>query len=94
MTPQMERLLERLQTGWQPLPDEIDMRIPQRGLARWEFWPSRHASRPHMLLAGWPVDDEGAWPQFTAPVLWIDAELRWALCEDGFWWLLLEANEP
>lgn len=87
MTHEMERLLERLQTGWRPRPDEIDMRIPQRTMSRWEFWPSRHASRPHMLIAGWPVDDAGAWPQFTQQVLWIDELLEWALCEDGFWWL-------
>ncbi|SDJ74291.1 hypothetical protein SAMN05216338_106318 [Bradyrhizobium sp. Rc2d] len=87
MTPQMERLLERLQSGWKPRRDEIDMRIPQRELARWEFWPSRHASKPHMLLVGWPVDTDSSWPVFTEPVLWIDADLRWALCDDGFWWL-------
>jgi len=24
---------------------------------------------------------------WTGEILWIDAELRWPLCEDGFWWL-------
>lgn len=32
MTAEMERLRERLQIGWQPRSDEIDMRIHQRRL--------------------------------------------------------------
>ncbi|MET4347071.1 hypothetical protein ABIC08_007712 [Bradyrhizobium sp. RT9b] len=35
----LERLLERLQSGWRPRSDEIDMRVPQFEFARWTFLP-------------------------------------------------------
>jgi hypothetical protein len=87
------RLLERLQTGWQPRPDEIDMRIRQRRLADWAF---------AIDLLSYPEDTEigsvapgekllGRGPDgrvtYTGEILWIDAELRWALGGDEFWWL-------
>lgn len=88
MKPEMERLLERLQTGWQPKSDEIDMRIAQRRLDDWQFWQSRPPGMPPLLLCGWLREDPTAWPTVTEEVIWIDAELRWALCDDGtFWWL-------
>ena len=77
------RLLERLQTGWQPHSDEIDMRIRQRRLFDWQFAPS--FSRPEAVLIGRSESREGVIR--TDVILWIDAELRWALCEDNFWWL-------
>ena len=52
MPPQMERLLERLQTGWAPRGDEIDMRIGQRTIFAWEFALS--FSRPEAVLIGRP----------------------------------------
>ncbi|MGY2938521.1 hypothetical protein ACVWZ6_008123 [Bradyrhizobium sp. GM6.1] len=80
MTPEMERLLERLQTGWQPHADEIDMRIRQRRLFDWSFAPS--FSRPEAVLIGRPENVIR-----TEVALWINENLEWALCEDGFWWL-------
>jgi hypothetical protein len=81
---QVIRLLERLQTGWQPKRDEIDQSVPQRNLSGWSFTPS--FSRPEAVVIGTPESGEGV--MRTDQILWIDADLRWALCEDGFWWLL------
>ncbi|MHC2576440.1 hypothetical protein ACVI1J_001851 [Bradyrhizobium diazoefficiens] len=83
MTPEMQRLLERLQTGWRPRSDEIDMRISQRRLFDWSFAPS--FSRPEAVLIGRPESRQGL--VRIDEILWIDTELRWALCEDNFWWL-------
>lgn len=93
MTPEMERLLERLQTGWQPRDDEIDMRIRQRMLSDWWFAVDLLAYPDDTVVSGWARAEKiiGRAPDgrmtWTDEILWIDAELRWALCEDGFWWL-------
>jgi hypothetical protein len=78
MTDYMQRLLERLQTGWQPKRNEIDMRIPQRNLAEWEFLGPR--PRGHRVM----LHSAGA-RELSGDTLWIDAGLEFALCEDGFW---------
>lgn len=83
MRAEVERLLERLQTGWRPRPDEIDMRIRQRKIFDWQVAPS--FLRPEPVLIGRPESREGVIR--TDVILWIDARLRWGLCEDGLWWL-------
>jgi hypothetical protein len=78
----IERLLERLQTGWPPKTDEIDREIPQRDLIDWEWMLiDRHH---HMLLAGHNMAGR---PRLTGEVLIIDQYLEWAVCPEGFWWL-------
>ncbi|MBB4377328.1 hypothetical protein [Bradyrhizobium sp. SBR1B] len=84
MKPEMERLLERLQTGWRPLPDEIDMRVRQHRIFDWSFAPS--FSLPEAVIVGRPESRQGVIR--TDVILWVDSDLSWALCEDGFWWLL------
>ena len=80
MTDYMQRLLERLQTGWLPMRDEIDMRIPQHDLASdWEFLAYRRGI--HVMIR--PARTR----ELSGDILWIDAGLAFALCEDGFWWL-------
>ncbi|MHC2842857.1 hypothetical protein [Bradyrhizobium diazoefficiens] len=80
----LERLLERLQSGWQPRRDEIDMRIPQFEFARWAFLPDE--TRQTMRLSGRLLgSDLDSWT--TLQVRWIDPDLRWALCSDAFYWL-------
>jgi hypothetical protein len=74
----IQRLLERLQTGWQPTADEIDRNVPQRDIVDWDFWKSGRT------LIGYPSDEPG-WREVN--VLWIDAGLRWALAPDAFYWL-------
>jgi hypothetical protein len=78
----IERLLERLQTGWAPKTDEIDRDVPQRDLIKWEFAPS--FSRPTTVVIGFTIDRAVI---RSDEILWIDEYLTWALCEDGFWWL-------
>jgi hypothetical protein len=80
----LERLLERLQSGWQPRRDEIDMRLAQFEFARWTFLsdPNRRSMRLSGRLVG--SDLEG-WT--TLQVRWINPDLRWALCSDAFYWL-------
>jgi hypothetical protein len=63
MSPEMEQLLERLQTGWQPTADEIDREIPQRDLVDWDFGTSGGT------LIGYPSNEPG-WKEVD--VLWID----------------------
>lgn len=86
----IQRLLERLQTGWRPVTQEIDREIRQCRLHDWDFVPSRteRAMRLHGLLAEEIVRVDQAW--MTDEVLWIDAGLAWALCEDAFYWLEAE----
>jgi hypothetical protein len=74
----LDRLLERLQTRWQPTPDEIDAGVPQHRLRDWEFWKATD----HLI--GYP-DDEAGWREVD--VLWIDPHLAWALCTCAFYWL-------
>ncbi len=85
MTEAMQRLLERLQTGWAPIADELDPEIPMGDLTDWDFW--KRTGR----LVGWQIIWEGDPPGLdnkeTGQVLWIDQYLTWALCDDGFWWL-------
>jgi hypothetical protein len=82
MSPEIERLLEGLQTGWQPKPDEIDTRIPQLTLWDWQFALS--FTRPEAVVIGYDADRRVT---RSDQIVWIDADLRWALSEDGFWWL-------
>lgn len=89
-----ERLLERLQTGWLPVAEQIDRDVPQRKLALWNFVPGgRHHAA--MKLSGYLVEESPRvdmnW--MTEAVLWVDPKFEWALCEDGFVWLLSDVVE-
>jgi len=79
----IDRLVERLQTGWRPVASEIDPDIPQQTLANWQFAPS--FTRPETVVIGHDADGRVT---RSDQILWIDADLRWALCESGIWWLL------
>jgi hypothetical protein len=78
MSEAMERLLERLQTGWRPKVAEIDPEVPQRTLYEWRHW------KLSGNLLGYPSDEAG-WREVD--VLVIDPGQAWTLCADGFWWL-------
>jgi hypothetical protein len=83
---EIDRLLERPQSGWQPTPDGMrDTPVHQWGmLTGWSFATS--FTRPESCLIGRPRWDQEMVLR-TDPILWIDAGLAWALVEDGFWWL-------
>jgi len=82
----MQPVVERLKSGWQPTRQEIrQLRIPQFRLTSWGFVLDESEGVESMKLRGWldEVDDE----VLTTDVLWIDPDLRWALCDDHFYWL-------
>ncbi|MEH2499578.1 uncharacterized protein (DUF433 family) [Bradyrhizobium sp. AZCC 1678] len=91
MTDAIQRLLERLQTDWRPVSQEIDPAIPQRTLVEWSMVPGS-AAVSAMKLWGTPLEEIGdvdnTW--LTEEVLWIDPWLSWALCADGMCWLQAE----
>ena len=74
----IDRLLERLRTGWSPSSDHIAREAPQRDLIDWDFWKSGET------LIGYPFNDVG-WCEVR--VLWIDRYLTWAPPE-------IDANDP
>jgi len=76
-----ERLLERLQTGWLPVAEQIDRDVPQRAIHDWHWMTVMPRS---VIIIGHDDDGRLAYTDF---VLWIDAAFAWALCEDGFVWL-------
>jgi hypothetical protein len=88
----IDRLVERVQTGWRPVAEEIDPDIPQRTMLRATFavdllaYPDEpdlmQYSRATKLLGR---DEEGAVCS-TGEILWIASDLSWALCADGFYW--------
>jgi hypothetical protein len=84
----VQRLLERLQTGWQPSADEISAEVPQHHLERWRFIWSVRKRRVLLLGVSPEPPAEPEYQELTDDVLWIDSDLNWALCADGvFWWL-------
>lgn len=79
----IERLLERLQTGWTPNRDEINRDIKQVDLLRnWE------------IIDNWEVDganhvagfDKGK-PVVSEKLLHWGPNMEWGLFADGFYWL-------
>lgn len=85
-------LLQRLQTGWRPKDDEIDMRIRQRRMADWTFAIDWLSYPEDTEVGGWAraeklLGRESGRIVYTGEILWIHEGLRWALCDDGFWWL-------
>jgi hypothetical protein len=68
---------------------EIDPDIPQRTLSHFAIdaiaYPDfpGHYSPPTKLLGR----DERGYVEPTGNIIWIDAHLEWAVCDDGFWWL-------
>ena len=85
MTADIERLLQRLQSGWMPDAAEIDPAVKQRDISDWDFVVDRRTRK----LALWGVVGlmNHDWRDLTSEVLSIDPSLDWALCEDCFYWL-------
>jgi hypothetical protein len=74
----IQRLFERLQTGWQPKADEIDRELPQLDLFDWQFAPA--FERSEAVVIGYDADGRLT---RSDQIIWIDAALRWALCESA-----------
>lgn len=86
----IDRLVERVRTGWRPTTGEIDPEIPQRVLRRAHLAVDAIAYpddpdfySPATKLLG--IDESGH-VEPTGEILWIDAHRDWAVCDDGFWW--------
>lgn len=88
MTETMQRLLERLQTGWRPKPEEIDPEVEQHTLTDWYFlYRPRSVGEPKRIRIVGDLDGDPDATEMTDVILWIDAGQAWVLCADGFWWL-------
>jgi chemotaxis regulatin CheY-phosphate phosphatase CheZ len=74
----IQRLRERLETGWQPKADEIDMAVPQVDALNWE-WNFEDSGITYQT-----IDRQ---PRKTGPVIHIDEHMTHALTDDGFFWL-------
>ena len=82
----IERLLERLQTGWTPTRDEIDRDIRQVDLHRWVMFDGVFEGRLRNFLAGF--DQAEASTAFgTGPVIFWGPNMNWALTTTCFCWL-------
>lgn len=83
LTEAVEILLQRLQTGWQPKADEIDIAVTQHDLIDWH-WFEPSGERDWLLLYSARHDAD---PSLTGDIIWIDKHLGWALSTEAFWWL-------
>jgi hypothetical protein len=79
----IERLAERLQTGWLPARAEIDRDIRQYDLTGWVTLDNERDGRGVNYLAGFDQGNIVA----TGPVLHWGLNMDWALTADGFYWL-------
>jgi hypothetical protein len=87
MNDDAERMLERLQTGWNPNPSDIPASIDQGNLKEWQFVVGTRNRKPHLFGNTGLLTGAGKpWRDMTAEVMYMD--LRIALCaDDKVWWL-------
>ncbi|MBN9007155.1 MAG: hypothetical protein J0H40_17290 [Rhizobiales bacterium] len=78
MSEAIERLLERLQTGWTPSASEIDRDIVQVDALTWEW---SHDGRSILSRS---ADQR---PQIHGGILYVSERLDFALTTDAFLWL-------
>jgi hypothetical protein len=83
----IERLLERLETGWSPKADEIDPDIKQVDLRSWETSENVLDGRLRNYLSGFNGDDTTTAIASGPVILWDHPNVNWALTTDGFYWL-------
>ena len=82
----IERLLERLKTGWAPKADEIDPSIKQVDLRAWEILDNMLDGSLRNYLAGFDRDNAPT-AVASGPVVFWGPNMNWALTTDGFYWL-------
>jgi hypothetical protein len=80
----IERLLERLQTGWAPKADEIDRDVPQVDALNWG-WNFEDSETIVPLGITYQTAERDM--RKTGPVLHIDAHRTYALTAEGIFWL-------
>jgi hypothetical protein len=79
MNDAIERLLERLQTGWRPPAGEIDRDVPQIAAIDWEW---SHDGRSILSRS---ADQR---PQIHGDILYVDQHLNFALTTEAMLWLI------
>jgi hypothetical protein len=85
----IQRLRERLETGWQPKADEID--LPQVDALNWQ-WNFEDSMEIVPLGITYQTIDRHL--RKTGPVIYIDDALTYALTREGLHWLYgSEASE-
>jgi hypothetical protein len=72
----IQRLRERLETGWQPQAGEINRDVPQTDALNWE-WSAG-------AIVYQTVDRQ---LRKTGPVIYIDEHMTYALTSEGIFWL-------
>jgi hypothetical protein len=87
MSEAMQRLLERLQTGWAPKTDEIDPEIQQIDFLNWTMFQS--LPEQTIIIVG---KDSADALLLSGYVFWIDERFEWAVGEAGFMWLYDDAE--
>lgn len=88
----LEALAGRCRTGWTPVAVEIDRDIRQRSLTVWNMaidglrYPDDLGIfyLPATKILGRDPEGRG---RGTGEILWIAADLTYAVCDDGLYWL-------
>ena len=80
----IQRLRERLETGWAPQADEIDRSVPQVDALNWERNFEDAGTIVPLGITYQTIDRQ---PRKTGPVIHIDEHMTYALTDDGFFWL-------
>jgi hypothetical protein len=80
----IQRLRERLETGWQPKADEIDLAVPQVDALNWDWnWEDAGTIVP-LGITYQTIDRQ---PRKTGPVIHMDEHMTCALTAEGMHWL-------
>jgi hypothetical protein len=90
----IDLVLQRLQTGWQPTRADIQaLDIPQFTLRNWSFAVDalEHTDLDYLDLQHgsdeFIIGKDAEGRTEIGEVIWIDAGLRWALCQHALFWL-------
>jgi hypothetical protein len=88
----MERLIERLQTGLQPTEADVPSSVRCLHMSNWR-WQEKYETGAWCIVGHASEYDQ--YPDlltpdqdvYCGPVVWIDARQRWAVTERTFMWL-------
>jgi hypothetical protein len=80
----IQRLRERLETGWQPKADEIDLAVPQVDALNWQ-WNFEDSRVVVPLGITYQTSDRQT--RKTGPVIHMDEHTAYALTAEGLHWL-------
>jgi hypothetical protein len=84
MSDAIQRLRERLETGWKPKADEIDRAVPQVDALNWQWNFEESIKIVPLGITYQTIDGQ---PRKTGPVIYIDEHMTYALTREGLHWL-------